>query len=53
MSSGFDDIGVVHHELLDVSGGWCGTPSSDVRVPAWHNAVDLRAFEVGYFAGGG
>ena len=35
-----------------MGGGRCGAPSSDVGVPAWHDTVDLRTFEVGYFTGG-
>jgi len=43
---------VGYHEAFDAGGRWCRTPSSGVRVPAWHDAIDLRAFEVGCFAGG-
>ena len=53
MSSGFDDVWVVYHEPLDVSGGRCGTPSSDIGVPAGYDTVNLRALEVGYFANRG
>ena len=44
---------VSYHEAFDAGGGWCGTPSPSVRVPAWHDAVDFGAFEVGYLAGRG
>ena len=53
LSSGFDDVWVVYHEPLDVSGGRCGTPSSDIGVPAGYDTVNLRALEVGYFANRG
>ena len=43
---------VSYHEAFDAGGGWCRTPGSNVGVPAWHDAGDLRTFEVGYFAGG-
>ena len=49
MSSGRgmkDDSGVVDKEPFDTSGGWCRTRAPTVRVPAWHEAVRLRTFEV-------
>ena len=56
MSSGFCIVWerrwVGYHEAFDAGGGQGGTPSSGVRVPTWHDAVNLRAFEVGDFTGG-
>src|SRR5712671_3419123 len=50
LSSGWgmdDDRGVRDKESLDAGSGWCRARATTVRVPAWHEAVHLRTFQVG------
>jgi len=42
--------GVLGQEPPDASGGWCCACAPAIGVPTWHEAINLRAFQVGHGA---